>query len=234
MNNDEVKQQEPEILESVKQLLEERIDQRRGEQESSMPPPKDVLTETHRNTLYDEDTPTSATVYAWSMGLPNLGEVVVTDLEKAKYLKAVLNDVPVILPISLEMGDDEAGNIVVDLRTLSNYEMDVAFFAIQEDGKENRITGTAQMAGRLQQYAGAMQTVKFQNDMFNHIEFPDPGEAKKDAIKLRDFTNKHISCMQWPRWQAILNALRIFETKIKICNDAALNGNFWTPQDADS
>lgn len=239
----DIQPQDEATINKVKQMLDERLDAQDesrftnpDEEQASYDPGKqeNERIETERNTLYDPETTTHNSIYAWSMNLPGLAEIEVTETDKSRYLKAALNDMPVILPILLEMGNDEIGNICVEIRTLSNYEMDVVFHAIQADSKDGFIAGQAQMAGRMQQYAAALQIVKFQQQSFRHIEFPEPGDAIKDAEKLREFTNEHIASMQWPRWQVILNALRIFETKTKICNDAALNGNFWNPPGADS
>lgn len=236
--SEEVEQQDPETLDKIKAMLDDSIEEQQTKAKATKPKAKQKTEkprkETAKNTTYDDTNATQGALYAWSMMTPALGSVTVTDMEKSMYIKAVLNDVPVILPIDLEMGDDIRGNIVVELRTLSNYEADVVFLALELDKEEGIIKGSHQLASRIQQYAGALQTLKVQEKALPTIAFPSPGDSLGDRDKLRSFVKKHIGAMSWPRWQAILNALRIFETKLKICNDAALNGNFWKPRGADS
>lgn len=227
-----IEQQDPETLAKIKALMDESIEEQKAQAtETAASEPR---SETARNTTFDQSNFTQGALYAWSMMTPELGAVAVSDIEKSKYIKAVLNDVPVVLPIELEMGNDEIGNITIELRTLSNYETDVVFLALEKDKEEGLIKGHHQLATRIQQYAGALQTLKVQEKVVTTIAFPEPGDITTDRDKLRAFVTKHVSSMSWPRWQAILSALRVFETKLKICNDAALNGNFWKPQGADS
>ncbi len=229
-----IEQQDEETLAKIKALMDESIEEQKVQSAQVEESEETPRVETARNTTFDQSNFTQGALYAWSMMTPELGAVAVSDIEKSKYIKAVLNDVPVVLPIELEMGDDEVGNVTIELRTLNNYETDVVFLALEKDKEEGLIKGHHQLATRIQQYAGALQTLKVQEKLVTTISFPEPGDITTDRDKLRAFVTKHISFMSWPRWQAILSALRVFETKLKICNDAALNGNFWKPQGADS
>lgn len=232
--SEEIEQQDSETLTKIQAMLDERIEEKQKETAQQPAEQESVRLETPRNTSFDQSNFTQGALYAWSMMTPELSVVQVTDHEKALYLKAVLNDVPVIIPIELEMGDNVFGNLTVELRTLNNYETDVVFLALEKDKEEGMIKGHHQLATRIQQYAAALQLLKVQGKPVKQIAFPEPGDAHEDMIKLRAHVHKQVGAMQWPRWQAVLSALRVFETKIKICNDAALNGNFWTPQGADS
>ena len=229
--SEDIEQQDQETLDKIKALMDDSLEEQASQETKE---PELQRAETSRNTTFDQSNFTQGALYAWSMMTPELGSVVVSDVEKSKYIKAVLNDVPVVLPIDLEMGNDMVGNITIELRTLNNYETDIVFLALELDKQEGIITGHHQLATRIQQYAGALQTLKVQSEPLVTIAFPTPGVSTADRDKLREFVRTHVGVMSWPRWQAILSALRVFETKIKICNDAALNGNFWKPLGADS
>lgn len=227
MSDEEIKPSDPETLEKVRALLEDKIADKESEAESTTTSPVGERRETTRNTAYDEDNLTQHALYSWSAITPESRKVTVSDDEKACYLKAVLNDVPVILEILLEMGNDSLGNIRGTFRTLNNYEMDIVFLAIEKDREEGLISGHHQLATRLQQYAGALQLVAFQGNSTKYTEFKNPGNRSEDVKALRDAVFKYVGETNWARWQATLHMLRIFEAKVKICNDAALNGDFW-------
>lgn len=233
--DEELSPQDPETAAKVQAMLDGRIEEQVQEAKSQAAevPPKERK-ETERNTTYDQENFTQNAMFSWSLNLPGLETITVDDTEKALYIKAVVNDVPVKFDIMLEMGDDSIGNITATFRTLNNYETDLVFQAIEEDRKAGVITGHHQLATRLQYYAGALQLEKFQGTNMNHLEFKEAGIVVDDVATLRDFVTKFVGRMNWARWQAVLQCLRIFETKIKICNDAALNGDFWTPPGADS
>lgn len=230
-NNDE-----KETLDGVRSLLEEddiilpENDTPPSKQEDQ--PPR---METERNTTFDSSSNSQEAVLGWAFEAPDIGKVTVTDTEKALYLKSVLNDVAVMFNIGLDMGDSNK-KISADIRTLNNYEQDLAFLALEKDREENILVSPAALATRLQYYAGAMQLVSINGKRrANALGFDGDGSTlEADVDHLRDHVNTFIKKINWPRWQAILVCLRVFEAKVKICNDAALNGNFWKPRGADS
>lgn len=236
--SEETTQQDAETLAKVKDLLDEALVPGQSEDETPYinKAPEDIPApriETDRNTTFDASVSSQTGMYSWNMSIDGLGDITVSDTEKAMYLKSVLHDVPVVLPIDLEM-HDENNKVSIEIRTLNNYEMDLVFWALEKDRLDGILTSPAALATRLQYYAGGLQSRKINTQPISNIEFPTPGSMIEDGEKLRVFVNEYIKKINWPRWQAILVALRIFETKVKICNDASLNGNFWKPQGADS
>jgi hypothetical protein len=232
--SESVQTQDPETLEKVKSLLDERINQTASTTQTvaEATPEQQPRMESEKNTTYDPSINTQSGTFAWNLNIDSVGDIEVTDLEKSMYLKAVLNDVPVILPISLEMGSGTT-KVTVDIRTLSNYEMDLVFWCLDQDRKEGIIGNPATLATRIQYYAGGMQAIKVNSSQLSYISFPEPGNMEEDGGKLRNHVRNMVAKINWPRWQIILTALRVFEAKVKICNDAALNGNFWKPQGAE-
>lgn len=225
------------MIEKVKSLLEEPAKEEDKVPEAPIANPEDVgpetRIETERNTTFDPNVSSQTGQYSWNLGVDGLGDVTVTDIEKSLYLKAVLNDVPVIFPITLDMASADT-HVVITVRTLNNYEMDLVFWALEKDRAEGLLTNPSSLATRLQYYAGGLQVTSINNKQLSFLQFPEPGVMEEDGVKLRTFVSKFINKINWPRWQVMLVALRIFEAKTKVCNDAALNGNFWKPQDADS
>lgn len=234
MSDSNVNQQDPETINKVKALLDEKLSSSGTSEQAAATtnPDNPQRMETERNTTYDPSINTQSGTFAWNLSLESLGEVEVTDIEKSMYLKAVLNDMPVIMPIALQM---QAGgtSVTVNIRTLNNYEMDLVFWCLDQDRKEGLIGNPATLATRIQYYAGGMQAISVNNSQISSISFPNPGNVVDDGNKLRAHVNDMVAKINWPRWQVILTALRLFEAKVKICNDAALNGNFWKPQGAE-
>lgn len=171
-------------------------------------------------------SPTQEKLLRWTLQVPDLGAITVTDLEKQLYLKAVLNDVPVVWDIVLEnLG------VTVSLQTADNYELDVIFRALREDEDRREIRDPADFTTRLQQYAAAFQVRNFNNTPLERLNFQEsrPATIEQAIILLREHRDKYLMRIHHARWQAILTALRIFEVKKKLCTDAALNGDFWKP-----
>jgi hypothetical protein len=233
-NTDDSYKQDPDTVDKVNRLLDGMPNESDSAPVQDNTSKEDERMETERNTTYDKDKVTQDKVFSWAMRTPEDVEVEVTDMDKAKYIKAILHDKPVILSIDLSIRDSSDINVSVDIRTLNNYEKDVVYVALDKDREEGLITGYQQLSTRMQYYAGALQVVNFCGNTAAHISFPEPGNTKVDAETLRTVTKEYVGKLHWPKWQAMVAALRVFEAKMKICNDAALNGNFWMPPGADS
>lgn len=180
-----------------------------------------------RSKIFDEDQETLSSLASWAMDINKL-HVEVTELEKALYLKAVINDEEIVLPITL------ANGITFSFRPLINYDMDVVNRALQLDQTEGLITGPAQYASYIQYYAAALQIKAINGQPRNAVTFNQPWpDTLEAAEQLRANVNEDIKKWTWPKWRAAVTALRIFEAKLALCNQNADNGNFWNPADAD-
>lgn len=208
--------------EATKQRLFGRAERDKERYEQT---PVDAL----RNTDYDPGKPSQGQVFSWAMELQGLGEITVTELDKSHYLKAVLNDVPVMLSVDLDVGDME-----ITVCSLSNRDMDIVYRALKIDESEAGFEGPAQLATRMYKYAVALQVLKVNDQVFpafDSAKFIDMG-IDYTAQKLREHVEEFIQPINWARWNALLTALRIFEAKLAKCNQAALDANFWTPAGA--
>lgn len=173
----------------------------------------------------DPRTPTQANVLRWTLEAENIGNITVTDDEKKLYLKAMLNDTPVIWDIAIE-----ALGVTVRMQSANNFELDVLFRALREDEDAGLIRTPSDWATYLQQYAAAFQVCAFNSSPFERLALKEPYPTSKEAITaLRSHRDKYLMPMNHARWQAILRAVRIFEIKKKLCTEAAINGDFWKP-----
>ena len=203
-------------------------------QSGDSPPPaisNDVRVETPVDPTTDPNNSTQAKVMAWAMTTPDVGEIVVEEVEKALFLKAVLNDETVKFPVELKLGPHD---VKVVCRTLSTWEMDVLYTSLNEDEKEGIFRDVAQYTTAMQQYALAMQVVSFNGTDLSHLKYdPDTMDLKGCVKHLRDNARKYVGRWASVRWEAALSAVRVFSVKIKLCTDALLNRDFWSPPDTD-
>lgn len=199
---EEVRKQDAEIAESHKQVDKER------------------------SKVFEPDKTSLAHLSSWVFADGKL-EVEVTDQDKALYIKSLLNDTALEMPVTLELG------ITMTFRALSNYDLEVVFLALQAYSEENKIVGPAQYASRVQQCAAALQLIKYNDIPAQAPNFsPDKGGLTADVATLRNRVDSVIAAWNWPKWQAIVTALRIFEIKLSLCNENARNANFWQTADA--
>lgn len=175
---------------------------------------------------YDPGQPTAASLMYWVMQLPNLGKIEVTDMEKTLYLKSVDNDAAVTCEITLPMGPTK-----VEIRTRSVFEERAVLSALDTAAYiRKEFNDPAAVATRAQQLMGAVQLLAVNDKPLPLLDLaPAKGDILEAAKLIEEHAAKVINSMTGPRWNALLTALRIFEVKIKLCNDNANNETFWKP-----
>jgi hypothetical protein len=182
--------------------------------------------EEDRSKLFEPDTASMAHLSSWVFDQGNL-KVEVDALDKALYMKSLLNDVPLELGIKLDMGI----NFVI--RATTNYDIDVVFKTLEKYSEESKIPGPAQYASLVQKCAAALQIIKFGDTSLHPPKFcPGKNGIDADAAELKNRIENVLGTWAWPRWNAALIALRLFEAKLALCNENARHSNFWQTADA--
>jgi hypothetical protein len=182
--------------------------------------------EQDRNKLFEPDKASLAHLSSWVFAAGNL-EVEVDAVDKALYLKSLFNDVPLELNVKLEMGI----NFVI--RATTNYDLDVIFKTLEKYSEESKIPGPAQYASLVQKCAAAIQIIKFGDKSLRSPKFVyGQNSLDKDAEDLKNIIENVLGTWAWPKWNAALAALRIFEAKLALCNENARQANFWQTADA--
>lgn len=179
-----------------------------------------------RSKLFEPDKASLAHLSAWVLSEGKV-KVEVDAQDKALYLKSLLHDVPLELPIKLEIG------IEILIKALTNFEFDIIFLALEKINEKQKIVGPAQYASLVQQCAAALQIVKFGDKHMNVPTF-EPGKISVEAAaeQLKERIELELGKWAWPKWQTAITALRVFEAKLALCNENARNGNFWQTADA--
>lgn len=151
-------------------------------------------------------------------------DIAVTVDDQTSYIKATLNDVPVILSVRMENG------ITVTCRSLSVYETDLVFDALAANLKENPELSPALLDGFVQQYRAAMQIVSFRHDSIDYLTFQyEPGKRAEHAQRLYEESNQRIMSMSGVRFALCIRALNVFQHKLNRLQEAAFNKDFWDP-----
>ena len=152
------------------------------------------------------------------------GNISVTESDKSAYLKAVLNDVPVILPIELCKGE-----LKVEIRSRSAWEQTCLYAAVQKDQDDGIIRDLATVIIQLQKYGCALMVLSLNGVPYSDLKL-DVSESLEDCVKkLQEQKDKLVENLSIPKWSLLLNALRAYETKLSELGSSCLNENFWEP-----
>lgn len=164
-----------------------------------------------------------------------LGQVKVTDEDKETYLRAVLNDEPFVLNVSLY-----GGRLKVAIRSRSTYEQKRVFDILKKDQDDGicppddpSVTIT-----RMHQYLALLMVQRVNGVLWSELEL-QPGKSLTEHAELmraavtekfetvgkqRQHGNQQVNST------SIFNACRIFEHKCGVLSTEAANDDFWRPQ----
>jgi hypothetical protein len=243
MNQPEINKEAPKVShEEVEALLRGQMTKEQMESAVPLDLPEDILegtrgptttipkntpSEIKAQTSFDPDVPTSSAGLQWAVQTKDL-KVEVDWEDKVAFAKAVATDSKFFLDIK-----NEAFDITIRVGSASQFEQDIAFAALRKDEDEKLITGPAEYATRAQQYLAALQIYKIGDVICDKRVVLDPEMDVKAAIeKLRNETRTYIGKINGPRWGLMLQALRIFELKHRICLERLNDRSFWKPADS--
>jgi hypothetical protein len=156
------------------------------------------------------------------------GIIEVTEQDKQDYLRAVLNDEPVVFKISL-CGE----SVKVKLRARTAWEQSLVYEAVFQDQEMKIVNEFRQGVIQLQKYSAVLMVQEINGRLFSNEKFEKKGgdDWQKDVDRLRELVTEKIDAMDGAKLTLILNALRIFEFKLARIGTQCLSGNFWNPVD---
>ena len=221
--------QEPkENLEEAYKEFNENLNKESDPEEESVEEPVEeeepVGREIPKNPMFDENPASVDEVMREA--LTDTDAVELTHSDKMSYLKAVLNDVPVILDIPLC-----DGAINISIRSRTTWEQTCLYSAVKKDQEEGIIVDLSSVIIQLQKYGCILMVKSINDDPFPYLELDEKEPLEEAVEKLREKRQKEIETMSMPKWTIMLNALRVFETKIAQMGTVCLNENFWKPVD---
>lgn len=155
-------------------------------------------------------------------------DVEVTTGDKDLYCKATLCGKPIELTIEMQ------NKFKVVLRTLSNYEADLTYFALEHGLREGFIQSQAVHASYHQQYCLTMQLVSVMDKPVDHLTFVKRASntVQEDVEKIIE-SSVNILNMPQTYFGLLVRCANIFNHKLKKLEEMALNGDFWMPRDTD-
>jgi hypothetical protein len=183
--------------------------------------------EEERSKMFESENAGLAHLNAWIHEKHDL-KVEVTESDKNLYFKSLINDTKLELNINLEVGT----GLSLTFRALNNYDLEIVFAALKQCTEEGNVTGTSQYATRVQQCAVALQLVKYNGVKVEGVALDYDSPMSVSITNLRNHIEKELPKWAWPKWQAVITGLKMFETKVSICNENIRNGNFWKPADS--
>jgi hypothetical protein len=162
----------------------------------------------------------------------------ITDREKALYIKAMLNDVPVRFDVVLC-----AGQLTAQLRSRTMQEQRRTFDVIEMDKADGTITrtknndgsytyDTAYLITRIQQYNLVLMLERVNGVLFSECSIPATATADEAHAIFHKAVEK-VAGMSQIRWTALLNCLRVFDAKCAKMGTEAANSDFWKPREQD-
>lgn len=159
----------------------------------------------------------------------------ISDLEKQKFVKALLNNEPVKFSVTLF-----GGQLKVELRSRSLYEQQRIFDVLNKDRNDGTIPlvpengkmipDLASEVTRMHKYCMAIMIQRVNGDLFSELELPDTDSVEEAQKKLHLALEGPVKHIQGVRWTGLMNAMRIFETKCAKMSTEANNEDFWKPR----
>ena len=213
-----------EDIEKLKDVLGvPSVDEKMAEEEKQKDKPKS-MPDDFRDRIYDPVKGTDIINPGSLSGLA--GEISCSAGDKQKYLKAVLNDKPVILNVELA-----GGEFKVQIRSKTAWEQTLTYEAAIADQDDKVVSDYYQAMIQMQKYGCLVQIQSINGETFSTKEYirPKAGEWKEQREELRNQAIEVMDNMNSARMTMLLNALRIFEYKLAEMTAACNDENFWKP-----
>lgn len=229
-----VQPQDPETVAAVNEFIQQKAAETSGvprpinsspaPEDPNQPPIEQRPIEVPPNTEFARINPQDVSV---SNALAIDHELKLTDMERETFLKAVLNDEPVRLSVSLYNKQFQ-----VELRSRTTFEQRRVFDVLDMDREEGVIAAdnVALMVTRMQHYLAVLMVERINNVLFSELKLDAAKDLATHAKQLRDKVAEKAEAMIGVRWNSILTALQVFENKCAKMNTEALNEDFWKPQ----
>jgi hypothetical protein len=185
------------------------------------------------NTDFDIPNPNDAML---TEALVSTEKITVTDIEKSLFVKALLNDEPVRFQVEL-LG----GKLKVEMRSRTLHEQRRIFDVLNKDQSDGTIPPVqidgkaapdlAYQITRLNQYCMAFMIERVNGELFSDLKLTKDCSVDDAQTKLHALVNEKIEGINGIRWSALLNAMRIFETKCAKMSTEANSEDFWKPRE---
>ena len=219
---------DPEKIKQLKAILDDdgsiSKDKVQAEEKEAEENPPSSMPEDFRDKMYDPLQSRDQMNPGALSGIE--GDIITEEDDKQRYLKAVLNDEPVILTIPLANNEFN-----VKIRSKSSWEQTLTYEAATADRDDKIVADYYQAMIQMQKYGVMIQVLEINGKPFSNKEYirPKNKDWTKQREDLRNSTIEVLDNMNNVRMQMLLNALRIFEYKLADMTAACNNANFWQP-----
>jgi hypothetical protein len=152
-------------------------------------------------------------------------DVALTELERETFLKAMLQDDPVVLSIRLPGWLDT----VFTIRTRSNLEQRLMFRVLERDEKNKETTSTTEWLQWLQYYAASYQLLRVGKTPYTPPEHTAKTSLETASKELREYVEENFLPLSVLKWHLVTAALRLFEAKVNLAANELLSRDFSKP-----
>jgi hypothetical protein len=205
--------------------------------EEPLPPaeaPRQTLPE---DPFLSPDAVSVSQLSTWGLG-GNLKDIVVTDMDKAVFFKAAINDEETAVLFDIDISGFD---YPVKVRSLHNYEEMVLHEALRRDqgGRELR-DGKFEFQKRIHDVAGYITFYQYYHAYLRVLEHKGKPRSAPELQGKYSELDKYVEQMRtdaidWglavpgPLWTILLQAISIHSAKLKVCRENLLNRDFWLP-----
>lgn len=151
-------------------------------------------------------------------------KLVVTEDQKMRFLKALLNDERFIDTISLF-----DGKLLVEVRSRNLAEQRWVLDLLAADIAEGLIDKDSPVIAftRFQYYAALLMVRRINSATFSDLELDPAEKPEARKARFRKAVEEKLHQMSGPRWQAVLKSMSRFEALCAKLSEEAINEDFW-------
>lgn len=156
----------------------------------------------------------------FTMDFNDLGQVEVPDEERDLYLKSLLNDTQYELPIEVFPG------FMVTVRSRTVFYDDLIYDMVRAKSERGEVLGLESGFTKLMRLLAGVQILRINGES---VAFDPPEGLPRTQVAemLNQHVQKTFDKFALAKWNALVKAVRVFDSKQKICNDRILDRSFW-------
>lgn len=151
----------------------------------------------------------------------------VSDIDKVLFLKSLLNDTPLELDIPLLNN-----SLVIRIRARDAHAQCLAMTLVDNRANEEQLTNLLVLNTWIQQYGLALMITAINTKAVDYAKVNCDDNLATAKTKLDAVVHRYYKDIG-AKWDILIKAIKIFETKRAKLQDAILDENFWMGIDLD-
>lgn len=163
--------------------------------------------------------PTTSDSLDFTLDFDTFGKVDVQEYERDLYMKSLLNDTPYQLAVEVIPGF----SAIVRSRTV--FYDDLIYDIMRTAEARGEVLGLESGFTKLMRLLAGVQIISING---HNVEFETEKTTRAEVAKeLLDHVENTFRNYSLQKWNALVKAVRIFDAKLKVCNDKLMDRTFW-------